>query len=84
MFLSFTSLYLVFIVLTFVMFSHISALRMVFPTSKVLSRKFAKSSLHMTNPQVYFDVEIGNQPLGRITFELFKDDVPKTAENFRG
>jgi peptidyl-prolyl isomerase H (cyclophilin H) len=23
------------------------------------------------------------EPLGRITFELFKDVVPKTAENFR-
>lgn len=23
------------------------------------------------------------EPLGRVTFELFKDVVPKTAENFR-
>jgi len=35
-------------------------------------------------PQVYFDISIGNQPIGRILFELFIDITPKTAENFRG
>lgn len=35
------------------------------------------------NPLVFFDVTIGGEPLGRVTFELFKDVVPKTAENFR-
>ncbi|XP_045203479.2 peptidyl-prolyl cis-trans isomerase D-like [Mercenaria mercenaria] len=35
------------------------------------------------NPRVYFDVEIGGEPAGRILFELFKDAVPKTVENFR-
>ena len=29
-----------------------------------------------------YNVILG-EPLGRITFELFKDVVPKTAENFR-
>jgi len=37
----------------------------------------------MPNPQVYFDISIGGQPTGRLTFELFADVVPKTAENFR-
>ncbi|KAI1207187.1 cyclophilin-like domain-containing protein [Annulohypoxylon truncatum] len=32
---------------------------------------------------VFFDVTIGNKPAGRITFELYNDIVPKTAENFR-
>ena len=32
---------------------------------------------------VYFDITIDGQPAGRITFELFADVVPKTAENFR-
>lgn len=36
-----------------------------------------------TNPSVYFDVSIGGAPARRITFELFADVVPKTAENFR-
>jgi len=35
-------------------------------------------------PQVYLDVTIGTKPAGRITFELFTDLTPKTAENFRG
>ncbi|EGT34029.1 CBN-CYN-1 protein [Caenorhabditis brenneri] len=34
-------------------------------------------------PKVFFDVSIGEEPAGRVTFELFNDVVPKTAENFR-
>lgn len=39
-------------------------------------------------PQVFFDIEYTSptgdkEPKGRITFELFDDVVPKTAENFR-
>ena len=33
--------------------------------------------------QVYFDMEVGGDDVGRITFELRDDVVPKTAENFR-
>lgn len=32
---------------------------------------------------VYFDITIADKPAGRITFKLFDDVVPKTAENFR-
>ncbi|KAI1451969.1 putative U-snRNP-associated cyclophilin [Annulohypoxylon moriforme] len=35
------------------------------------------------NPLVFFDITLGGEPLGRITFELFKTVVPRTAENFR-
>mgnify|MGYP000482298459 CR=1 FL=1 len=35
------------------------------------------------NPRVFFDVSIGGKPAGRIVFELYKNIVPKTAENFR-
>jgi len=35
------------------------------------------------NPVVYFDIAADNEPLGRVTFELNADVVPKTAENFR-
>ncbi|TPX57414.1 hypothetical protein PhCBS80983_g03871 [Powellomyces hirtus] len=33
--------------------------------------------------QTYFDITIGGAPAGRIVFELYKDTVPKTVENFR-
>jgi len=35
------------------------------------------------NPQVFFEISIKGERKGRITFELFADKVPKTAENFR-
>jgi cyclophilin family peptidyl-prolyl cis-trans isomerase len=35
------------------------------------------------NPTVFFDLEINGKDEGRVTFELFADVVPKTAENFR-
>ncbi len=37
----------------------------------------------MANPKVYFDMEAGGTPLGRIVMELAADVVPTTAENFR-
>ena len=37
----------------------------------------------MVNPTVFFDISINNKEAGRLTFELFSDRVPKTAENFR-
>lgn len=35
------------------------------------------------NPIVFMDISIGGQPIGRMQMELFADQVPKTAENFR-
>eukprot|EP00070_Physeter_catodon_P015699 XP_023973876.1 peptidyl-prolyl cis-trans isomerase-like [Physeter catodon] len=37
----------------------------------------------MSNPVVFFNISINKQPVGTIKMELFKDVVPKTAENFR-
>merc|ERR1712096_352689 len=34
-------------------------------------------------PRVYFEMSAGGEKLGRVTFELRNDVVPKTAENFR-
>merc|ERR1719213_972009 len=34
-------------------------------------------------PRVYFDLSAGGEKIGRVTFELRSDVVPKTAENFR-
>ncbi|KXJ92074.1 40 kDa peptidyl-prolyl cis-trans isomerase [Microdochium bolleyi] len=33
--------------------------------------------------RVFFDIQIGKQAAGRVTFELYDDVVPKTADNFR-
>lgn len=49
---------------------------------------------NVRNPKVFFDIEIADatgsgsrlkkgEMVGRITFELFEDLVPRTAENFR-
>jgi len=35
------------------------------------------------NPHVFFDIKHGEEDLGRIVMQLYKDIVPKTAENFR-
>ncbi|ORZ30015.1 cyclophilin-like domain-containing protein [Catenaria anguillulae PL171] len=35
------------------------------------------------NPKVFLDVAIGGVKAGRMTFELFADTVPRTANNFR-
>jgi cyclophilin family peptidyl-prolyl cis-trans isomerase len=36
-----------------------------------------------TNPRVFFEISANDQPLGKITMELYENVVPKTAENFR-
>ena len=38
---------------------------------------------NVANPRVYLDVQVGQQPRGRMVIELYADVVPKTAENFR-
>lgn len=35
------------------------------------------------NSRVFFDIEVGGLPMGRIIFELFSDICPITSENFR-
>jgi len=34
-------------------------------------------------PLTFFDITVGDKPIGRIVFSLYIDLVPKTAENFR-
>ncbi|RYP43186.1 hypothetical protein DL770_011801 [Monosporascus sp. CRB-9-2] len=43
----------------------------------------AEESPKKQRSRVYFDITIGKKPAGRVTFELYDDVVPKTAENFR-
>lgn len=35
------------------------------------------------NPHVFFDIKHGEESMGRIVMQLYKDIAPKTAENFR-
>lgn len=37
----------------------------------------------MSLPRVFFEVYADSTALGRIVFELFDEDYPKTCENFR-
>jgi cyclophilin family peptidyl-prolyl cis-trans isomerase len=37
----------------------------------------------LDNPRVYFDMELGGEPIGRIVMTLYADVAPRTAENFR-
>lgn len=39
--------------------------------------------INPANPKVFLDIKIGENEPKRIELELFKDRVPKTAENFR-
>ena len=49
----------------------------------VLYRRFSMSNILLKNPKVFFDISVAQKPAGRITMELNKDVVEKTAENFR-
>ncbi|KAF8909684.1 cyclophilin-like domain-containing protein [Gymnopilus junonius] len=41
------------------------------------------SETNAKRPITFFDITIGDKPAGRVIFSLYKDLVPKTAENFR-
>eukprot|EP01130_Rhizamoeba_saxonica_P014974 TRINITY_DN6624_c1_g1_i1.p1 TRINITY_DN6624_c1_g1~~TRINITY_DN6624_c1_g1_i1.p1 ORF type:complete len:244 (+),score=58.12 TRINITY_DN6624_c1_g1_i1:50-733(+) len=54
-----------------------------FCTGEFRKEGIIKEIAIMPNPVVFFDISVGGQELGRIKMELFADDVPRTAENFR-
>lgn len=45
--------------------------------------KLNREITNPNNPLVYFDVQIGDEKVGRLLIELRADVVPRTAENFR-
>lgn len=42
-----------------------------------------KPALATVTDKVFFDIEIGGEPIGRIVIGLFGDTVPKTVKNFK-
>ena len=59
--------------------------RQVFYNNKNMKEKILvpKNVPNPGNPIVFFEIRIENDNVGKIEFELFKDVVPITAENFR-
>ena len=51
--------------------------------SAMMNDPIVLEAISRGNPVTFFDVTIGGVPSGRIKFELFADETPKTAENFR-
>ena len=54
----------------------------LFATATTMFSVAEADPLAKVTEKVYFDVEIGGEASGRITFGLFGDVVPKTAKNF--
>lgn len=52
-------------------------------TIVALISTFALAFAQSITSKVYFDIEQGGKSLGRVTFGLYGDVTPKTAENFR-
>ncbi|KAK0614975.1 40 kDa peptidyl-prolyl cis-trans isomerase [Bombardia bombarda] len=52
-------------------------------TTTATATATATAEAKQARSRVFFDVTIGNKPAGRITFALYNDLVPRTAENFR-
>ena len=58
------------------------------PGDDLLKKKFrptpaADAPPKEGNPIVFMDINVAGERLGRVVFELFANEVPKTAENFR-
>jgi len=48
----------------------------------LLGRTTTATMANVHRPRVFLDVNIGEQPAGRLTIELFTDKTPKTAEKY--
>jgi hypothetical protein len=57
----------------------------IFSGSPWLSAKTPTNAATMANPQrprVFLDINVGEQPAGRLVIELFTEHVPRTSEKF--
>ncbi|KAF5727988.1 peptidyl-prolyl cis-trans isomerase family protein [Tripterygium wilfordii] len=50
---------------------------------KLNEEKKSEEALREVTHKVYFDIEIGGKPMGRVIMGLFGKTVPRTVENFR-
>lgn len=46
-------------------------------------RSYSKEEKRVARKHCFMDISIDKDPIGRIEIELYSDQVPKTAENFR-
>lgn len=69
-------------VLTVVAEQRNSSFSIGLPPSHAIQR-LDRCSIMAGNPRCFLDISIDDDKLGRIVFELFKDEVPITVENFR-
>ena len=56
-------------------------MKLVYFIAAIFCGVFA-DTLDTVTDKVFFDIEINNEPAGRIVFGLFGNTVPKTANNF--
>ena len=49
----------------------------------IARRTLTATPAYLANSKCFFDIKIDGKDKGRITFELYDDVVPKTAENFK-
>lgn len=61
-------------------FVYICRVKLEYKVSSVLINS---SNLEMAKQNVFFDMEIGGRPAGRIVMTLDSDVCPNTCENFR-
>ncbi|KAH9767092.1 peptidyl-prolyl cis-trans isomerase CYP21-2 [Citrus sinensis] len=55
----------------------------LFLTLAFIQEGNSREELEKVTHKVYFDIEVGGKPIGRIVMGLFGKAVPKTVENFR-
>lgn len=53
------------------------------PAQGTRRRVPSQTSMRTSTSKVFIEVAIGGSPAGRMVFDLFGEDVPKTCENFR-